>query len=248
MPQSSWQTALRNPINILTIIISITAGLISAWWLFPLGILFWFIMVLSMVNDPAFQIQQVIDRRSRLPNRFEGSYGQIEESQVKLIHFLASVHFQTRKGFQPLQNPVNNLVATTYQVCQQMAPLDDYVRANAASNPENELENLGRLMAIIEDPTARKGYDHARQSLIDKVNQLKFAKDRLARMETLLKDIQNDMEQILYETGRLRDSKPQDIRQQTISLVDVIHQRMDELIALKKLLIKKNPDETRASE
>lgn len=40
-------SALLHPLNIIMFVLSIVAGLVAAWWLAPLGLLLWLIMVFN---------------------------------------------------------------------------------------------------------------------------------------------------------------------------------------------------------
>jgi hypothetical protein len=40
-------TAFLHPLNILMLVLAILAGIFAAWWLAPLGLLLWLIMVFN---------------------------------------------------------------------------------------------------------------------------------------------------------------------------------------------------------
>jgi hypothetical protein len=51
--RSPLLTALFHPLNLTTLAVAVAAGLCAAWWLFPLGLLVWLIMVVGVARDPA---------------------------------------------------------------------------------------------------------------------------------------------------------------------------------------------------
>jgi len=43
--QSSFRSALFQPLNLAMLGVTILAGVLAAWWLFPIGLVLWLIMV-----------------------------------------------------------------------------------------------------------------------------------------------------------------------------------------------------------
>lgn len=227
--KSPWLLALINPINILMFVVSIGAGLISAWWLFPLGLVFWFVMLLKMVSDPAVRINQSIQERSGLPQRFEAPFSRIEKIQVSLFNTLSSTKTPVRRAFEPLQSAVNNLVDRVYQICTQVTPLENYRQVNSNSDPETELNQLDRLIASLDDPDAKKGYDKARQAILEKVNQKKSANVRLSRVDALLISISTEMNSLMADVARVQVLKLPGIQQQIPGLVEQVNAQVVQL-------------------
>jgi len=234
MSRSPWLAALTNPINLLMLAASLAAGLISAWWLFPLGLLFWFVMLLKMAYDPALRINQMIQDRNGLPQRFEAPFNRIEKTQVSLYNALSSTKPPVRHTFEPLQSVVNELVEHTYQLCVQMTPMENYRQVNSNSNPENDLTQLDRLIATMDDPAAKKGYDNARQALQDKVNQNKATNDRLSRLDALLVSISSEMDGLIADSVRVQAMRIQDIQEQIPGLVNKVKDQINQLQTFEK--------------
>ena len=46
------RTAFTDRMNLATLGIAIAAGLLAAWWLLPIGLAVWLIMVIVTVNGP----------------------------------------------------------------------------------------------------------------------------------------------------------------------------------------------------
>jgi len=53
--QCPYLDALRHPLNLAVLVLAVAAGLFSAWWLFPVGLMVWGIMVVVHANDPALR-------------------------------------------------------------------------------------------------------------------------------------------------------------------------------------------------
>jgi hypothetical protein len=229
MNRPPWLLALTQPINILMLVAAVLAGLISAWWLFPVGLLFWFIMLLKTALDPAFRINQMIQERNGLPQRFEVPFNRIEKMQVSLFNTLSSVNSPIKRAFEPLQLTVDDLVNHTYELCKQMTPLENYQLVNQNPNPESELNQLDRLIAALDDPAAKKSYDNARQALVDKVNQKKAANDRLTQMDALLASISTEMDTLMADVAHVQVMGIQDIQQNIPAMVAKVKNQINAL-------------------
>lgn len=233
MPTSPWSHALFNPLNILMLGASMAAGLISAWWLFPIGLVFWLIMVLKIAYDPALRINHAIQAHSGLPQRFEIPFNRIEKAQVKLFNSLSSQKPLIKKAFQPLQMAVNDLVDQTYQLCVQMTPMVNLLQANSSPSPENELEQLDRLIDALANPAAQKGYERARQALQEKVEQRRTIDEQLGQVDAFLIHLTTEMESLLINMARLQTMDAAVISQQIQDTVDEVRKEIQQIQTLQ---------------
>jgi hypothetical protein len=46
------KAALFDRWNVLTLLLAIGGGLLAAWWLFPVGLVVWIIMIAATLNEP----------------------------------------------------------------------------------------------------------------------------------------------------------------------------------------------------
>ena len=91
------------------------------------------------------------------------------------------------------------------------------------------MNQLDRLIATLDDPAAKKGYDTARQALVDKVNQKKGARDRLSQMDALLISISTEMDSLVADAARIQAMKVQDIQQQIPGMVEKVKKLVAQL-------------------
>src|SRR5258707_7659152 len=134
MPQrrSPWLTALINPINLAMLALAVAAGLCSAWWLLPLGLLLWVVMVLAVARDPSLVISSTMESRAPLAARFQAPFDRIERSQVSLFNALAAADPRIRNAFRQVQAETDNLVNQAYLLCQRMSTPGNYALATRA--------------------------------------------------------------------------------------------------------------------
>jgi hypothetical protein len=60
--KSNYRAALRQPLNMAMLIATFLAGLIAAWWLFPIGLALWGFMVWGVAMHPVTQLESTPPR------------------------------------------------------------------------------------------------------------------------------------------------------------------------------------------
>jgi len=49
---SNLRSALTDRWNLITLALAIGGGLLAAWWLLPIGLIVWIIMIAATLNEP----------------------------------------------------------------------------------------------------------------------------------------------------------------------------------------------------
>ena len=75
--RSPFLTALMNPINLAMLALIAAAGLCAAWWLVPVGIVLWLVMFLVIFRDPAMTLNNTVEAREGLGQRFQARFDRI---------------------------------------------------------------------------------------------------------------------------------------------------------------------------
>lgn len=205
--RSPFLTGLLHPLNLLLLVLSVFAGLISAWWLFPIGLLFWLIMVINVARNPSLRISHQMQRREPLAQRFQKRFDRLERSQVSIFNSLASAPPPVRRALQPVQEEIKHLIDEAHAVCRRMTTLENY-RLVTQSRIDLDAE-LGELDAIIErsdDTLARQEYEESRQALERRAEKLALVARQLDRVEAQLVSLSNEMEEVMTEVVRLQAS------------------------------------------
>ena len=57
-------SSLFHPLNIAMAGLAFFAGLVAAWWLFPIGLLLWVVMVVVVSRDRALRFNHQIQQRA----------------------------------------------------------------------------------------------------------------------------------------------------------------------------------------
>ena len=237
MPQqrSPWLTALINPLNLAMLALAVAAGLCAAWWLLPLGLLLWVVMVLTIARDPSLVISSTMDSRAPLAARFQAPFDRIERSQVSLFNALAAADPRIRNAFRQVQAETDNLVNQAYLLCQRMSALENYRLVTASSgNLDGELTRLQGQVAAAKDAVVKREYQQSLAALQDRVTKLHATETQLDRVESQLSSLASQMDAALTEVVRIQSLGPDVAAGHAAALAQTLHKQADDLAAFQK--------------
>jgi chromosome segregation ATPase len=204
-------TALFHPLNILMAGLTLFAGLVSAWWLFPVGLLLWFIMVMVVARDPSLRMNHQMQSREPLAQRFQRYFDRIERAQLSVFNSLSSAPPATRRALQSVQNEMEALTRQAYALCKRMTSLENY---RLVSQSQYDLEgDLGRLDEAVEgaeDALVRREYEESRRALEGRLEKLRAVSTQLDRVEAQLMSLSNELDGTVTEIIRLQAMGPED--------------------------------------
>jgi chromosome segregation ATPase len=203
-------TALFHPLNIAMAGLAIFAGLVSAWWLFPMGLLVWVLMVVTVSRDRALRFNHQMQQRSPLAQRFQRYFDRIERAQVSIFNTLSAAPSSTQRSLQPIQQEIDTLTSEAYELCQRMTSLENY-RMVAQSQPDlnADLAHIDALIEQTDDPQVLQDYEESRQALRDRLAKLKDVSVQLDRVEAQLMSLANEMDGVVTEVVRLQAAGPE---------------------------------------
>lgn len=237
--RSPLLTALFHPLNLLMLGLSVFAGLIAAWWLFPLGLLFWLIMVSAVARDPSLRISYQLQRRAPLAQRFQRYFDRIERSQVGIFNTLASAPARTRRALQPIQGEIGALVARAYTLGQRMTVLENYrLVSQSHTDMEADLRQIDAKIASAEDALIKREYEESRQALQERLAKLKAVSTQLERVEAQLVSLANEMDGIATEVVRLQALGAEDAARHVSGLVAKIREQAAQLKEFERSAIR----------
>jgi hypothetical protein len=207
---SPFVTALFNPLNLMILVIAAVAGLTAAWWLFPLGLLFWLMMVIILSRDPAFRLNHASLNRTPLAMRFETAFNAIKRVQLGLYSAVTAFNPNSQPQLQPVLNAVNSLVEEVYNLCQRMSALENYRLVSARnSNPQIDMEQLVEKMNLATNPSVKKEYEGALAAMRTRQDKMTESSARLDRVEAELTSLTNELNTQVGEILQLQ-SLPND--------------------------------------
>jgi chromosome segregation ATPase len=228
--RSPLLTALFNPLNMLMAGLAVFAGLVSAWWLFPVGVVFWMVMVVTVSRDKALRFNQQMQQREPVAQRFQRYFDRIERAQVGVFNTLSASPAATRRALEPVQAEIDRLTREAYALCQRMTSLENYrVVAMSQSDLSQDLEQIERLMEQTQDPLVRSDYQASRQALQERLAKFEGVATQLDRVEAQLLSLANEMDGVVTEVVRLQAAGPESARRQVPDLVSRLQQETQRL-------------------
>ncbi len=237
--RSPLLTALVHPLNLLMLGLSVFAGLISAWWLFPTGLLVWLIMVVTITRDPALRINHEMQSRTPLAQRFQVYFNRVERAQIGVFNSLSSTIPRTRRALHPVQAEVSLLTQQVYLLCQKMTTLENYrLVSQSQSDLEADLRQITEKIEAAEDPLIKQEYEDSRRSLAERLNKINAISMQLDRVEAQLLSLTNELEGVVTEVIRLQAMGHEDAARFAPALVKRLRQEAAQLKTFERESVK----------
>jgi hypothetical protein len=207
---SPFLTAFFDPLNLMILFLAAAAGLVAAWWLFPLGLLVWLIMMITLTRDPGFRLGHAAANRAPLAQRYQSRYNEIKRAQISLWNAVSSFNASTRPELQPVLNAVNDLMDGVYNLCQRMSGLENYrLVSTVNSNLQDEVNQLSSKIESANDTAVKREYQDALAAMNNRIAKLQDASMRLEKVDAELSSIANEMSAEVTEILQLQ-SLPHD--------------------------------------
>lgn len=203
-------TALFHPLNIVMLGLAALAGLISAWWLFPVGLLLWGVMVFNVTRDQALQLNYTLQQRAPLAPRFQRYFDRIERAQVRIFNTLADAPPALRRTMQSVRDAVDVLTHKVHALCVRMTALENYrVVSQSRTDLSSDLKHIEAALERAADARVRRDYEESRQALQERLAKLQAAATQLDRVEAQLMALANTMDGVVTEVVRLQAAGPE---------------------------------------
>lgn len=206
---SAYRDAIRQPLNMAMLILSIIAGLISAWWLLPIGLALWFIMVRGVATHPVTQVQSAQPERPEVTARFQAAVARVEASQLRALNAIGETKRPLRQALEPLQADINRLADTAHRVAQRAAPLEAQrkTRAKSDSDLPHEIATLDRQLVEFTDEAIKRNLAGSRAKLQTRLDGFQTLTEQLDRLDLELDTAADVLAQTAAGIGQLSAGK-----------------------------------------
>jgi hypothetical protein len=235
--RSPLTTALLNPLNLAMLFLSGLAGLLAAWWLFPLGLLVWAIMVAAIANDKSIRINYNMEARlGTLSPRFQEPYAKAVKAQARIFNSLLNATGDNTRTLEPVQDEIEKLVDKIYSVCQQMTVPENYAQVSKGKATDLEGERALLVLSLDKDMDAaiKKQKEDAIQSLESRIQKTKNVSAMLDRIQAQLGSVTTFMETMLSDIMRLQVMGAAQTRQEVPNILQKIRGEIEQLEAEEK--------------
>ncbi|MFZ5819614.1 MAG: hypothetical protein ACOYYJ_06915, partial [Chloroflexota bacterium] len=233
--RSPFLTALFHPASLSMLALTAAAGLCAAWWMAPLGLVFWLAVFLVAYRDPALRLSNTVAGRATLAYRFQSKFERVQRTQTSLFLSLGSAPVKAQRLLRPVQDSVNALVEQTYQVCLRFANVDNYITVTRANkNIPGEIETLEQKLTASTDEHVRQEYQEALQTLRGQEDNLQRLTNLLERFETQLTTLTSALEGVHADIVRIQTVDAQAIRAEIPGLLKRIDEQAQALLGFEQ--------------
>lgn len=224
-------TALLNPLNLAMLALTVAAGLCSAWWLAPLGVVFWLIMIIVIARDPGIQITFTRQSREPLTQRFQNRFDKLDRARISIFNTLQRANSPVlRRSIEPLQSALDDLVEHAYQLCLQMTALDNNFSVQQLSNKfDEDIASMDRNLREADHPSDQKEFGQTLESLKARKAQLKGVGTLLSRFEAQLTGTNNAIDGVVTGIVSLQGRSAENVKEKLPSLLKIIETEQAEL-------------------
>ncbi len=223
-------TALLNPINLSMLALTVAAGLCSAWWLAPIGLVFWLVMVIVIARDPGVQITFTRQSREPLAQRFQTRFDRLDRARISIFNSLQGVSPAFRRAILPIQDTLDELTEHAYQLCLNMTALDNnFAVQQISSNFDKEIEEMQEKIRGAADATGKREYEETIKSLQTRKTQVKNISTLLSRFEAQLTGTNNSVDSVVTGIVSLKGRDAKQIEAKIPPLLQVLQTEQAEL-------------------
>jgi hypothetical protein len=206
------------------------AGLCAAWWLFPLGLLVWALMVVMVARDPSLRMRHTVQSRTPLARRFQEKFDRIERMQVNIFNAITSASATNRRALQPVMDEVSELTNQAFELCQRSTALENY-RLVSEKNEDLEAEwvRLNQQVDEASDPVVQREYQQSLDALERRLVKHRQAVAFLDRVDAQMEGLASAMQSVLTEMIRLQAMGEGSVRQGRQALLQTLRNEEQEL-------------------
>lgn len=228
--RSPFLSALFHPLNLSMLALTIAAGLCSAWWLAPVGFIFWFIMVNIVVRDPGLKMTFTRQSREPLAQRFQNRFDRLDRARISIFNSLQGVSPSFRRAIQPIQDSLEELVEHAYQLCLNMTAVENnFAVQNLSNNFNDDIEKMQENIRSAADASDKKEFEETLKSLQTRKAQLKSIETLLSRFEAQLTGTNNAVDSVVTGVVSLKGRETRQIEGKIPPLLQVLQTEQEEL-------------------
>ena len=223
-------TALLHPLNLSMFALTVAAGLCSAWWLAPIGFVFWLVMVIIIARDPGIQITFTRQSRQPLAQRYQTRFDRLDRGRISIFNTLQGVSPSFRRAVEPIQSALDDLVEHAYQLSLQMSALDnDFAVQRISSNFDDDIAKMEKNIKETDNAADRREFEQTIESLKVRKTQLKNTNTLLSRFEAQLTGTNNVVDSVVTEVISLKGRSAKNVEEKIPPLVKSIETEQEEL-------------------
>ena len=223
----SLLTAATRWSNLLILAVALSAGLLIAVWLLPVGMLVYGALVVLTWRDP-YEAQQVQAqaRRVRVPRgtAFQSQLDAIARVQSQIDQSVKAADEPLRRTLERVVGQVDEIIQEAYTLARKGQTIVSYLKQTNQSDLNTQLVRLDSQLRTTSDPMLKQQYQETRDAVAERLKNAQALGTYRERISAQLDNICANLDNVLAETVRLRAAPLVDT---TVSTDGVSHRLAD---------------------
>jgi chromosome segregation ATPase len=195
----------RQPLAIIVLLLTVLGGLVIYWWLLPVGLLAYGLMVYVGGQDPAVAAASQRAPRPRLSSAtFRTQIDAIERTQQEIQRSIAQADGPVGRLLVRISDQGHELVDQAYALSDKGQIIEGYLARVNMADLQQRINTTDRQIAATADSYTLQQIQETRAALIEKQGNAADLTTYIGRIQAQLQNIQANLENVLAETVRLR--------------------------------------------
>lgn len=197
--------AARRPLAIAVLLCAILAGLLVYWWLLPLGLLVYGLLVVMGGRDPAVAAASQQAPRPRLTSAtFRPQVDAIERTQQEIQRSVAQTDGPVGRLLLGVVDETRELVVQAYELSGKGQIIESYLARVNMADLQQRINTTDRQISATADAYTLQQLQETRAALAEKQRHAADLNTYVGRILAQLQNIHANLDNILAETVRLR--------------------------------------------
>lgn len=197
--------AARRPLAILVLLVAIAGGLLLFWWLLPLGLLAYGLMVFLGGRDPLVAAASQRAPRPRLTSpTFRAQLSAVERTQQEIRRSVAQAEGPIARLLARIDDQTRELVEQAYELSEKGQVIESYLARVNLQEIQQRIAATDRQMAATADQYTLQQLQETRAALAEKQRNAAELTTYIGRIQAQLQNIHANLDNVLAETVRLR--------------------------------------------
>ena len=197
--------AARQPLALIVLLLAVMDGLTVYWWLLPLGLVAYGLMVFLRGRDPALAMVSQRPIRPRLSSAtFRTMIDLIERTQEEIQRSVAQTEGPVGRLLTRITDQARELVDQAYQLSEKGQIIEGYLARVNLADLQQRINSTDRQIAATLDAYTRQQLQETRTALSEKQRNAADLTTYIERIQAQLQNIRANLENVLAETVRLR--------------------------------------------
>ncbi|MBN1640428.1 MAG: hypothetical protein JXA09_04260 [Anaerolineae bacterium] len=226
---------LLHPLNLGMLGLAIAAGLLSAWWLTPVGLALWAVMVSAVARDPEVQFRWRIRNRAPLARRFRRYFERVAQVQLNTFNSLNAISPPLRRTIEPVREAIDELAEQAHGLCVRMTALENYrLVSTFRRDDQADQRQIDAALVRADDPLVAREYAESQRALDKRMRETETIARHLDRVEAQLLSLANEMDAVYSELVRLQALQPADAARYVPRLTQRLRSQAEELAMFER--------------